>query len=653
MISLSSVTVQFAGNVLYAGVSFMITKKDRIGLTGRNGAGKTTLLSVISGDLKPETGSVDLQTGTTVGFLRQEGFVDPDRTVYQEAERAFEGMLLLQQRTEEISHELATRTDYESEEYHALLDELAEVGDRMALMGAGSTEADIEKVLRGLGFKHEDLHRPTREFSGGWKMRIVLARLLLESPSCLLLDEPTNHLDIESIRWLERFLQTYDGAVIMVSHDKAFLDNVTNRTIEIDSKKIHDYKAGYSDYLAQRAERRALLEASYRNQQKEIERTEKFIERFRYKASKAVQVQSRVKQLEKLDRIELDVTDNSAMVVRFQDPPRSGKIVATADNVTKTYGDNTVFANKTLHIDRGNRVAFVGKNGEGKSTLAKLLVGKETPTAGEIINGTNVVLGYYAQHQAEELGTDLSVLDVIEHSATGDMRSKVRDILGAFLFSGDEVFKKVRVLSGGEKSRLALAKLLLEPINFLVLDEPTNHLDMTSKDILKAALQEYSGTLIVVSHDRDFLQGLTDRVIEFRNGELIEYAGDVQSFLDARSIDELNELELSEKKRPTPTPVVESAAPTLSWEEQKELQKEKRKLERRVQDIEATIEKSEERIAQLQKQAAKADFYELPDWQEQMNELEQLKKTVAEHMSDWEQTTEELAEVSNKVESKS
>lgn len=646
MLSVSNLSIHFGGSYLFDSISYLINKNDRIGLVGKNGAGKSTMLKILAGLQTPEEGVVAKPTGYTIGYLPQDGITTSGKTVYNETATAFTEILALEEQIHHLSTEVATRTDYDSAEYTALLEKLAEANDHFARYGGFTMQADIERTLGGLGFMPTDMARPTDEFSGGWQMRIELAKILLRRPDCILLDEPTNHLDIESIQWLEEFLRTYEGSVVLVSHDRVFLDAVTNRTIEISNGKTYDYNTSYSNYVQQRAERRETQLAAFKNQQKQIEQTERFIERFRYKASKAIQVQSRVKQLEKIDRIEIDDEDTSSIRFRFPEAPRSGRVVVDIQNLTKAYGTNTILRSVSLALERGERIAFVGKNGEGKSTLAKIILGKED-FDGTCEIGYNVKVGYYAQHQAELLNGDLSVFEVIDNAATGDMRLQVRNLLGTFLFSGDTVNKKVKVLSGGEKSRLALAKLLLEPVNLLVLDEPTNHLDMRSKEVLKQALLDYEGTLIVVSHDRDFLQGLTDKVVEFRGGGLQEYVGDIYNFLDVKKMDTLQELEVAKPSaQATAAAVAEKKSSTqLDREERKRRQAEERKLQRKVEECEQDIAACEETIADIERQMSAADFYANPESAATVARYEQQKQVLDEKMAQWEQLQEQLAEL--------
>jgi ATP-binding cassette subfamily F protein 3 len=519
MISVDQLVVSFGGFDLFKGVSFLITPKDRIGLTGKNGAGKSTMLKILAGKQLPTEGTVSFPKDTRIGYLPQHMTVDNTKTVFDETKTAFDEILNLKAEIDRVNHEIATREDYESDSYMNLIDRVTELNDRYQMVGGTNMEAEIEQTLKGLGFERNDFTRQTSEFSGGWRMRIELAKILLRKPDVFLLDEPTNHLDIESIQWLEDFLANYSGAVVLVSHDRAFLDNVTNRTIEISLGKIYDYKANYTRYLELRKEHRETQLAAYRNQQKLIEETEQFIERFRYKATKAVQVQSRTKMLEKLERIEIDDKDNSRLNIKFPPAVRSGTVVVECKHLSKSYGDLEVLNDIDLVIERGEKVAFVGKNGEGKTTLARVILG-ELEHTGNLKIGHNVKVGYFAQNQAQKLDENLTVLETIDQIAVGDIRTKIRDILGAFMFSGEDVDKKVKVLSGGERMRLAMIKLMLEPVNFLVLDEPTNHLDIRSKEMLKNALAGYDGTVLVVSHDREFLDGLVKCVYEFKQKKI-------------------------------------------------------------------------------------------------------------------------------------
>ncbi|MBO7317891.1 MAG: ABC-F family ATP-binding cassette domain-containing protein, partial [Bacteroidales bacterium] len=546
MISIEGLTVEFGGNPLFDNITYVVNKRDRIALVGKNGAGKTTMLKIIAGLQAPSSGSVNRPKDLSIGYLPQQMQLSDTRSVMQEAEQAFAHIFEMQKRVDSMNEELATRTDYDSEEYQELIERVSTATEQLALAGSANYQAEIERTLIGLGFVRSDFDRPTSEFSGGWRMRIELAKLLLQRHDALLLDEPTNHLDIESIQWLETFLSTRAGAVILVSHDRAFIDNVTTRTIEISLGRIYDYQVNYSKYVVLRQERLEQQQRAYENQQKQIQDTEAFIERFRYKATKAVQVQSRIKQLEKIDRIEVDEIDNSHISLRFPPAPRSGDYPIIADDVRKCYGEHLVFDHATFTLKRGEKVAFVGKNGEGKSTLVKCIM-SEIPFDGSLKLGHNVKIGYFAQNQASLLDGSVTVFDTIDRVAVGDIRTKIRDILGAFMFGGEASDKKVSVLSGGEKTRLAMIRLLLEPVNLLILDEPTNHLDMRTKDVLKKAIAEFEGTVIIVSHDREFLDGLVEKVYEFGGGAVREHLGGIYDFLEKKKIDSLRQLEMSQK----------------------------------------------------------------------------------------------------------
>jgi ATP-binding cassette subfamily F protein 3 len=542
MVSVQDLSLSFGSFDLLTDISFLINEQDRIGLTGKNGAGKSTLLKLIAGIQSPTKGKVDKSKEVTIGYLPQQMNLDDKTSVINEVLTAFEGLINLEAEIESYGKEIASRTDYHSSEYLKLCDRLAETEERFRMLGGNSYLADTEQTLTGLGFERSDFDRPTRELSGGWRMRVELAKLILKKPSLFLLDEPTNHLDIESIQWLETFLAGYPGAVMLVSHDRAFLDNVTNRTIEISLGKIYDYRVSWSEYVVLREERRAQQIASFRIHQKMIEETENFIERFRYKATKAIQVQSKIKQLDKIERIEVDEEENSAINLRFPPAPRSGTVVVEAEGLSKSFGSHVVLKDVSITITRGEKVAFVGRNGEGKTTFSRIITG-ELDYEGSFKTGHNVRIGYFAQNQDELLDENMTVLETIDYAAKGEVRTKIRDMLGAFLFRGEEVDKKVKVLSGGERSRLALVKLLLEPCNLLLMDEPTNHLDMRSKDILKQALLKYDGTLIVVSHDRDFLDGLVSKVYEFRHNRIRENIGGIYDFLRKKKIVSLREIE--------------------------------------------------------------------------------------------------------------
>jgi ATP-binding cassette subfamily F protein 3 len=643
MISVEGLKVEFGVTPLFQDVSFVINKKDRIALVGKNGAGKSTMLKILSGLQSPTEGTVAVQRGVTIGYLPQVMILSDTRTVMAEAEMAFEHIFELQDRLARMNQELADRTDYDSEEYHELIDRFTHDNERFLMMGGTNYRAEIERTLTGLGFDRSDFDRPTSEFSGGWRMRIELAKLLLRRPDVLLLDEPTNHLDIESIQWLENFLKMSPGAVVLVSHDRAFINNVTNRTIEISCGHIYDYKVPYDEFVILRKERREQQLRAYENQQKEIKDTEEFIERFRYKATKAVQVQSRIKQLEKIVPIEIDEEDTSTLRLKFPPAMRSGNYPVICEGVKKAYGNHVVFHDVTLTINRGEKVAFVGKNGEGKSTLVKCIM-DQIPFEGKLVIGHNVQIGYFAQNQAQLLDENLTVFDTIDQVAKGDIRLKIRDILGAFMFGGEASDKKVKVLSGGERSRLAMIKLLLEPVNFLILDEPTNHLDMRSKDVLKEAIRDFDGTVIVVSHDREFLDGLVTKVYEFGGGVVKEHIGGIYDFLQKKKMESLNELQLSQS--PATQSVKEAAAPVsenkLSYEAQKEQNKKIRKLEKQVADCEDSISRLEQEIQAVEEQMA------TPEGASDMKLYErhqQLKQQVAKAEEEWETVLLELEEL--------
>ncbi|MDO4180463.1 MAG: ABC-F family ATP-binding cassette domain-containing protein [Bacteroidales bacterium] len=644
MISVDNLKVEFGVTPLFEDVSYVINKRDRIALVGKNGAGKSTMLKILAGMQAPTSGTVSVPKDVTIGYLPQVMVLSDTRTVMEEAEMAFEHIFELQADIERMNQELADRTDYDSESYQKLIDKFTHDNERFLMMGGTNYQAEIERTLMGLGFDRKDFNRPTSEFSGGWRMRIELAKLLLRCPDVLLLDEPTNHLDIESIQWLENFLRVNAGAVVLVSHDRAFINNVTNRTIEISCGHIYDYKVPYDEFVVLRKERREQQLRAYENQQKQIQDTEEFIERFRYKATKAVQVQSRIKQLEKIVPIEIDEEDNSALRLKFPPAMRSGNYPVICEGVKKAYGDHVVFHDVTLTINRGEKVAFVGKNGEGKSTLVKCIMG-EIPYEGKLTIGHNVQIGYFAQNQAQLLDENLTVFDTIDYVAKGDIRLKIRDILGAFMFGGEASDKKVKVLSGGERSRLAMIKLLLEPVNFLILDEPTNHLDMRSKDVLKDAIREFDGTVIVVSHDREFLDGLVTKVYEFGGGVVKEHLGGIYDFLQKKKIENLNELQLSASPSASSAPKKEAATEVsenkLSYEAQKELNKKLRKLEKQVADCEQKIEQLEARIAELEEQMA------TPEGAADMSLYErhqQLKKELDSAVEEWETVSMELEE---------
>ena len=619
MISIQNLGVEFSAKSLFKNINYVINPKDKIALVGKNGAGKSTMLKIICGLQKPTSGSVAVPQGVTVGYLPQQMQTSDSTTVVEEVRKAFSKSDEMRTMLDKLNEELSTRTDYESESYQELIDRMTTLNDRVTIESSENQDAEIEKTLLGLGFIRSDFDRPTSEFSGGWRMRIELAKLLLQRPDVLLLDEPTNHLDIESIQWLEQFLVTKARAVVLVSHDRAFIDNVTNRTIEISVGKIYDYAVKYSKFVELRKERIEQQMRAYNNQQKQIQETEDFIERFRYKATKSVQVQSRIKQLAKIERIEVDEVDTSHLNLKFPPAPRSGDYPVIADNVGKAYGDHQVFDGATFTIKRGEKVAFVGKNGAGKSTLVKCIMG-EIPFTGNLKMGHNVKIGYFAQNQASLLDGDISVFDTIDRVAVGDIRTKIRDILGAFMFGGEASDKKVKVLSGGEKTRLAMIRLLLEPVNLLILDEPTNHLDMSTKDILKQAIKDFNGTVIVVSHDREFLDGLVEKVYEFGDGKVRECLGGIYEFLEKKKIGALNELERNTPVKREPVKPSDNsekeAAPVrkqeksqkLSYAEQKEKEKMLRKARKKVEDCEAEIAKMEQIVAEIEAQMAAGQY---------------------------------------------
>ena len=638
MISLDNLSISYGGWTLFDGISFMINPKDRIGLVGKNGAGKTTLLRTITGEQQPSEGAVTINGECTIGYLPQQMRVADTTSLVAETAKAFEEVLRIEADIERLTAEIGARTDYESQEYAELIHRLNECNDRYHILGGDTRDADIERTLLGLGFKRSDFERPTREFSGGWRMRIELAKLLLRRPSIFLLDEPTNHLDIESIQWLEEYLKSYNGAVLLISHDRAFLDNVTNRTIEISLGKAYDYKVPYSKYVELRAERRAQQMAAYENQQRLIEKTEEFIEKFRYKPTKSNQVQSRIKQLEKLDRIEVDEEDLSRLNIKFPPAPRTGQIVAEIKEVGKAFDTKRIFSGAEFTIERGQKIALVGRNGEGKTTFARMLVGELEATEGEIKLGANVNIGYYAQNQDDLMDGEFTVFDTLDRVAVGDIRTRLRDILGAFLFRGEDIEKKVKVLSGGERSRLAMARLMLEPYNLLILDEPTNHMDMRSKDILKSALQKYDGTVVVVSHDREFLDGLVDRIYEFRDGGVREYLGDIWYFLEKRKVESLQEIERKERPGASDKSNDAPTAGKMTYEQKKEQEKLLRKLRKAVESVEQELAEVEKEIAAYDARFATATDYNADDYAK----YDALKQRYDTLMHEWEKASYEL-----------
>lgn len=646
MISVNNLTIEFSSQVLFDNINYVINPKDKIALVGKNGAGKSTMLKIIAGLQTPTSGSVAIPSDVTIGYLPQQMVLEDTLTVVEEVRKVFAHIDDMQRHLDRMNQELAERTDYESDDYQALIERVSNLTEELAMASGENCEAEMEKTLLGLGFLRSDFNRPTSEFSGGWRMRIELAKLLLQRPDVLLLDEPTNHLDIESIQWLENFLMTKAKAVVLVSHDRAFIDNVTNRTIEITMGKIYDYAVNYSKFVALRAERLEQQMRAYRNQQKQIEDTEAFIERFRYKATKSVQVQSRIKQLAKIERIEVDEVDTSHLNLRFPPAPRSGDFPLIVEDVGKAYGDHQVFDHATFTLRRGEKVAFVGKNGEGKSTLVKCIMG-EIPFTGSLRLGHNVKIGYFAQNQAQLLDGEITVFDTIDRVAVGDIRLKIRDILGAFMFGGEASDKKVKVLSGGEKTRLAMIRLLLEPVNLLILDEPTNHLDMKTKDILKQAIKDFDGTVIVVSHDREFLDGLVEKVYEFGGGQVRECLGGIYEFLEKKKLASLHELEArtpAEKrvpaaKSPLPRQQAPTPAPTakLSYAEQRERDKIVRKATKKVEEAENEVARREQALADIEAKIAAGEVAP-----EIFTAHEQAGKDLENAMSLWEFAQTEL-----------
>ena len=658
MISINNLSVEFSSQLLFDNINYVINPKDKIALVGKNGAGKSTMLKIIAGLQRPTGGSVAVPQDVTIGYLPQQMVLTDTLTVAEEVRKVFAHVEAMHRRLDELSAQLSERTDYESDEYHALIERVSSLTDELTMASSDNYEADMERTLLGLGFVRSDFDRPTSEFSGGWRMRIELAKLLLRRPDVLLLDEPTNHLDIESIQWLENFLVSKAKAVVLVSHDRAFIDNVTNRTIEISCGKIYDYAVNYSKFVALRAERIEQQMRAYRNQQKQIADTEDFIERFRYKATKSVQVQSRIKQLAKIERIEVDEVDTSHLNLRFPPAPRSGDFPIIIEDVGKAYGDHQVFDHATFTLRRGEKVAFVGKNGEGQSTLVKCIMG-EIPYTGDLRIGHNVKIGYFAQNQAQLLDGELTVFDTIDRVAVGDIRTKIRDILGAFMFGGEASDKKVKVLSGGEKTRLAMIKLLLEPVNLLILDEPTNHLDMKTKDILKQAIADFDGTVIVVSHDREFLDGLVGKVYEFGGGQVRECLGGIYEFLEKKRIASLQELERSQPKteqknspqqklsaaEPAKAMKVEPSTPAqrkLSYAEQREREKTLRRATKRVEEAEAAVSAREAELAEIEAKIAAGDVDP-----KLFTAHADATKAVENAMSIWELAQMELDELKN------
>jgi ATP-binding cassette subfamily F protein 3 len=643
MLSVNQLTAGFGGRMLFENISFLATRKDRIGLVGKNGAGKSTLLRIIAGQQLPESGNIAMQKELSLGYLSQDIVRGSHKTVAEEAASAFEEAIALQQEMEKIAHDLETRTDYEDPSYMKLAEHYQHLHDRFDMIDGHSSEGEMEKVLLGLGFERSDFIRPCTEFSGGWRMRIELARILLRRPDIILLDEPTNHLDIESIQWLEDFLASYPGAVILVSHDKALLDHLTNRTIEITSGKIYDFKTNYSGYISQREERISQQQSARKNQDKYIEHTEELINKFRAKKNKAAFAQSLIKKLDKLERVEVDELDTKSMRFKFPPAERAGRVVLRTHSLEKSFGEKQIFSEVNIEVERGEKVALAGRNGEGKSTFVKIIAGL-LPYGGSFEIGHNVKLGYFAQNQAELLQADITVLETIENEAKGDMRKEARNILGMFLFSGDDVFKKVSVLSGGERNRLALCKLLLEPYNLLVLDEPTNHLDLRSKEVLKSALLQFDGTLILVSHDRDFLHGLTQRIIYFKHGKVTSIPGDIQEFMEAQKIEHLRHAgnEKPQKKIQIKEPEPEKVLPKQGFEEKKEQDKRKKKLENQIKKAEEEIAGLEKQEQALALELANPDLYANQSlFKEKLAQHQTVLKQLEHKMKEWEKWMEE------------
>lgn len=640
MLQVNNLSIQFNGNYLFDNVSFIIRPSDKIGLIGRNGTGKSTLFRIIAGLQEPEKGTVSKPNDYKIGYLPQEMDVRSSMSVFEETKSALNEIQELEKLVDALTTEISECTDHQSAEYLKKIEKLSAANERLKILGAFSIDAEIEKVLLGLGFSQYDMQKPVSSFSGGWQMRVELAKILLTKPDCILLDEPTNHLDIDSVQWLEEFLSSYYGAIVIISHDKSFLDNITNRTFELSRGKLVDLDLKFSDFLEARKKQREELLAAAKAQQKQIAETERFIERFRSKATLASRVQSKIKALEKMDIIEIEDEDNANLNIRFPEPPRSSRLIVEAKNLTKKFGDKIVLENVNFVLERGEKVAFVGRNGEGKTTFSKILANSEIYD-GELIFGNNLCIGYYAQHRSMMLDENATVFEVIDSAATGDMRTKVRSLLGAFLFSGDSVYKKVKVLSGGEKSRLALARLLLEPINFLILDEPTNHLDMFAKDILKSALLNFAGSLIIVSHDRDFLKDLTQKTYHFANKSIKEYLGTIDDYLQIIKVDNLKEIE---RKNPIiqNTTIVQSQT-QLDWLRKKELQRQENKLKKMIADCENQISSLEEQISEIEQLFADPYFFSNKELSiEKRNEYNNLRQQLTQKYTEWEELESKL-----------
>lgn len=646
MISVDNLTVSFGGFDLLKDISFPINDRDRIGLVGKNGAGKSTLMKILCGMQQPTAGSIARSSDCTIGYLPQTMKVTDSTTLFEEAASAFSEVIELERQMADYGAQLADRSDFESEAYLKLIHDLTVATDRYHFLGGDTRDADIEKTLLGLGFERSDFGRATSEFSGGWRMRIELSKILLRRPSVLLLDEPTNHLDIESIQWLEDYLKDYYGAVVLISHDRAFLDNVTNRTVELLLGHAYDYKVPYSKYVVLRAERRTQQLAAFENQQKMIEKNEEFIERFRYKATKANQVQARIKQLEKLDRIEIDEEDLSTLNIKFPPAPRSGQIVFESKGVGKSFGQKHVFSGADITLTKGEKIALVGRNGEGKTTFSRIVIGELEATEGEFKLGHNVSIGYYAQNQDDLMDGEFTVFDTLDRVAVGDIRTRLRDILGAFLFRGEDIDKKVKVLSGGERSRLAMARMMLSPCNLLVLDEPTNHMDMRSKDILKEAIKAYDGTVVLVSHDREFLDGLISKVYEFHDGKVREYIGGIYDFLDRKKAVSMREIEA--RKAEEKVQQVKNTESKVSYQEKRDYDKKLRKLSNDISKVESQIEESEALLEQMNAQLAEPEKFGIDLSNGEFYEkYEAAKRENTRLMVEWERLSEELEYAKN------
>jgi ATP-binding cassette subfamily F protein 3 len=636
MISVNSATVSFGGFTLFDNISFLINPKDRIGLAGKNGAGKSTMLKLLAGLQNPTKGEIAIPRECKIGYLPQDMTHQHGRTVFEETETAFEEIKAMQARLDDINHQLETRTDYESDSYMKLIEDLTDINHRLDIVGAGNTQEDIEKILKGLGFERKEFTRQTSEFSGGWRMRIELAKLLLQKPDVLLLDEPTNHLDIEAIQWLEEFMEDFPGAVVLISHDKTFLDNVTKRTIEIVNQKIYDYKTNYSHYLVLRAERKEQQENAAKNQQKIIDQTEVLIDKYRAKANKASFAQSLIKKLDRMERVEVDEDDTAAVHFKFPPPAHSGKIVITAEHAGKNYGEKQIFSDANFIITKGEKIGFVGRNGEGKSTMMKMIA-KKISFDGTVQLGHSVLMGYFEQDQEEKLDLDKTVFKTIDDLAVGDIRKQVRGLLGAFLFRGDDIDKKVKVLSGGERGRLALCKLLLEPYNLLLLDEPTNHLDIRSKEILKKALIDYEGTVVMVSHDRDFMKGMCNRLFEFRDGKVKEHLGGIEEFMELRKVERLNELDLEKKEKKEVVQEKKKAEPDPKEQEQKQVRSQIKKAEEEIERLEKEIKLCDDKLSNPE------TYDKLVNDKTFFDNYNSLKKRLEAEMGKWEELSAKLS----------